>query len=358
MLRATVAATVAYFACRTLTVQVLPIFGPATALLTVQASPFAALGASVQRILGTALGVALAGVWVNAVGTTWWSFPAAVLGALVLARALPLSLVAQMQVPIAVVFVMAIGPGTLATDLWRVIDVLIGGTVGVACVYLWPPRVEIEPVQRAAVRVRDEMVSLLRRMADDVGAAGSLPPGRRHGFIDQSRLLQRDMRALRDSLDAAVESARFNPRALRAGAQLDDLARLVVRTSGLSVQVRSLAGAVDRLYDHEGPPPALPAVDFAAMARTTADLLATTPLADLAALEDGLDEAGQPLDDDGLTGGSAVFNAAQVDALGAEIRAAVRTITDVHDDPADVLDSVALLGRLDQLRRLLGGILV
>jgi uncharacterized membrane protein YccC len=358
VLRATVAATAAYFACRGLTDQVLPIFGPITALLTVQASPFAALGASVQRILGTALGVALAGVWVNAVGTTWWSFPLAVLGALVLARALPLSLTAQMQVPIAVVFVMAIGPGTLATDLWRVIDVLIGGAIGVACVYLWPPRVETEPVQRAAESVRSGMVALLRRMAEDVGRVDELPPGRRHAFIDESRLLQRSMRVLRDKLDAAVESARFNPRALRAGDQLDELARLVARTSGLSVQVRALAGAVDRLYDHGGLPPALPAAEFAAMARTAADLLAVTPLADLAALEDGLDDEGQPIDEgSGLAPHDAVFNQPLVDDLGGQIRSAVRTVSAVNDDPADVLDSLALLGRLDHLRGVLGGTL-
>ncbi len=72
------------------------------------------LGVSVQRILGTGIGVLVASVWVNLVGLTWWSF---LLGVLAVAPrspgALPWSLGGQLQIPVAVVFVLALGPGSL-----------------------------------------------------------------------------------------------------------------------------------------------------------------------------------------------------------------------------------------------------
>lgn len=72
----------------------------------------------------------------------------AALVSLFAARALPWSVGGQLQIPIAVIFVMAIGPGSIAQDLWRVLDVVIGGVIGIAAVYIYPPRPKPEVLRR------------------------------------------------------------------------------------------------------------------------------------------------------------------------------------------------------------------
>ena len=42
---------------------------------------------------------------------------------------LPVGLAGQLQIPVAVVFVLALGPGDLSVDLWRVLDVALGAAV-------------------------------------------------------------------------------------------------------------------------------------------------------------------------------------------------------------------------------------
>src|SRR5438046_2812333 len=63
---------------------------PVVAVFTVQGSVLGTLAQGVQRVAGTVLGVALAAVWVQRVGTTWWSILVALLVSLEVARRLPL----------------------------------------------------------------------------------------------------------------------------------------------------------------------------------------------------------------------------------------------------------------------------
>ncbi len=172
IIRVAVAVTVSWAIAVAFSQSTLGIFAPITTLIVVQSSPWSTLGVSVQRILGTGLGVLAASLWVNAVGLTWWSFLIGVLAALLVARALPWSLGGQLQIPIAVVFVLAIGAGSLAPDMWRVIDVIIGGLVGIAAVFVFPPRPRPGAFDSAVEVYRDAIIETLRSVGRE---SGSLP---------------------------------------------------------------------------------------------------------------------------------------------------------------------------------------
>ena len=109
VLRIAIAVTVSWAVAVAVSHSQLALFAPITTLLVVQSSAWTTLGMSIQRILGTGIGVLVASVWVNLVGLTWWSFFIGVGAALLIARMLPWSLGGQLQIPVAVVFVLAIG---------------------------------------------------------------------------------------------------------------------------------------------------------------------------------------------------------------------------------------------------------
>ena len=329
VLRIAVATTVSWFVAQKVSASVLPIFAPATTLLVVQASPFSTLGMLAQRVLGTGLGVAAATVYVTYVPIAWWSVLLAIAAALLAARALPVGVVGQLQIPVAVVFVLALGPGDLQTDLWRVFDVVIGGLIGVVAVFVAPPRPR---VAEAAVAVDDYLraiSSVLRAAARDVGQhAVPLPSTTRHAFVGDARALLAYVGGTEEALAEAVESVKFNPRARRLDDELERIGRRRLWGLILATQTRALVGSIDRLYDREGTPPALPAPTLAPLVVSLADLL------DLVAREGGRDRV-----------------RAASEALADDLRAAVSATTD-HREVVDVLDSVTLLGRLDQLRGL------
>ena len=98
----------------------------------------------------------------------------------------------------------------------------------------------------------------------------------------------------------------------------------------LATQGRALAGSADRLYDRDGTPPALPAQTLTSLLHGLADLLDRVAA-------DGVDAQSE----------------AANQALADRLRAAVATTSD-HREVVDVLDSVTVLGRVDQIRTLIG----
>src|SRR6478752_9575466 len=160
--RIALATTVSYFVAREVSGSEFVLFAPVTTLLVVQASPFATVGASIQRVFGTGLGVLIATLYVQVVPVNAVTFGIAILAALLVARLLPVSLATQLQIPVAVVFVLALGTSGFRQDVWRVLDVVIGGVVGVVAVYAWPDRPNLEPAEVATDDFRAALAAQLR----------------------------------------------------------------------------------------------------------------------------------------------------------------------------------------------------
>lgn len=327
VLRIAVATTVSYLLARAVSGSPLPVFAPMTTLFVVQSSPFSTLGMTAQRVLGTGLGVAAATVYVTYVPVTWWSVFLAVLVSLLVARALPVGLVGQLQIPVATVFVLALGPSDLAVDLWRVADVALGALVGVAAVFVFPPRPRLAQARASLMAYAAELTAFLREMADEIGThPAPLRSDLRHAFVGTSRSLRTIAATTREAVGHALESARLNVRARGTERDLEQLERELRWLTRIAIQGRALGGAVDRLYDRAGIAPGLPP-------RVLAGLL--TALADLVdgVARDGVDEEAHALSD----------------AMTDDVRAAVE-LTAGTGDVVEALGSLSLLGRVEQLR--------
>ncbi|MBU6311360.1 MAG: hypothetical protein KGN38_02410 [Actinomycetales bacterium] len=306
------------------------IFAPLTTLMVVATSPWSTWGLSIQRIVSSAIGVFLATLWVTWVGVTWWSVLVAMVVALVLASRLPLSLGGQFQIPTSVLFVFALGAVTWEQAAWRVLDVVIGGAVGILAIYLPPPKPKPEKFEASLQSYRDHILELLEAIAREIREQSEpLGPDVLHEFIQDSRSLRGDADTARQSLVALAESVAFNPRGRGFQDLLAEDALRLRRLASIGVHVRGIAGVVNKDYDRRWISPAL-------REDTLADLL--DELASLGRL--ALGSSGMP-----VRAEAPDEVATRAHALDARLRGLADEI--VHASAGEVLESVSLLGRLE-----------
>ena len=338
--RIALAVTVSWVVAEAVSQSEFALFAPITTLLVVQTSPWTTLAVSVQRILGTGLGVLAASVYVNLLGLTWWSFLIGVLAALLVARLLPWALGAQLQIPVAVVFVLALGPGTIQQDAWRVLDVIIGGVIGLLAVFVFPPRPRPDAFEASMRTYRAAVVDILRTVAVESGTLSApLAPGAVHAFVAPSRRLRDRADDSRNALLRLVEGSQLNMRAGEVPAELEARALRLRRLSGIGVQVRGIVGAANRLYDQPDLVPSLDAHLFRGLVGQV-----------VALMEVVLGTGDDPV------GGSDRAAAATLDReLSESLRRTADDIAAHRDQVGDVLASVSMLGRLDHVRSQLSG---
>jgi hypothetical protein len=126
---------------------------------------------------------------------------------------------------------------------------------------------------------------------------------------------------------AVEETALFNLAAKRLRHEVADARGEQLWLVRITLQIRAVSLAVDRLYDRPGQPPTLQRETLRAQLRALADLM-----------DQRL--AGEPIDDT---------------SLRAALTAAVERVHTVFPTALAVLDSVSLLGRLDHLRQDIAG---
>jgi hypothetical protein len=227
------------------------------------------------------------------------------------------------QIPLAVVLVVVVGPVNHGIGLWRGFDVVVGGVVGVTVALLWPEQPRYTPAFEAQRSWRDA----LSKQLCDVAIELRRPPqllrdDERHDFVQGSRQLHGYAARGRQRVEEAEESLYFNLRAGRVREQTGALVgqqRWLVR---LTLHIRSLSYAVDRLYDRAVPP----MLDRVALARLLDGLATQIPHAPV------------PADD----------LAAQ--RLQATIATLVSEVATSPGATVRALDSVGILARLEQLR--------
>lgn len=335
VIRLGIAVTVAWLVAVTVSRSSLGIFAPITTLLVLQSSPWSTLGLSLQRILGTGLGVLAASIWVNLVGLSWWSFLIGVIASLFVARMIPWSIAGQIQIPIAVVFVLALGSGSMQQDIWRLLDVVIGGVIGLLAVYLYPAKPKPAEFEAALTRYRDAIVHVLALVGHGNGGDGStLEPGVNHDYINESRALRGEADSARQALVKLAESSFWNPRGREVAARLDEDARRLRRLGGIGVQVRGIAGAANLLFDR-GVTQALTPERFGELIDQTVRMARVT-----------LGDDGMP-----LTQASQESVERESAELSAALDAAARHVMVHAGDVQAVIDAIALLGRIDHIRR-------
>lgn len=335
VIRLTLAVTVSWAVAVAVSRSTLALFAPVTTLLVVQSSAWTTLGVSIQRIVGTGIGVLAASIWVNVAGLTWWSFLIGVGSALFIARLLPWSLGGQLQIPVAVVFVLALGPGSFSDDIWRVLDVLVGGTIGLLAVFVYPPKPRTEALDAAMQKYRDAIIDTMRKVGLESGShAQQLADDEQHDYVAPSRRLRDLADNARVELVRFVEGAHLNLRARG----LDDTVRLramrLRKLGGIGVQVRGIVGSANRLYDRGGQPARLSGAELGRLIDRV-----------VALMEGVLGAPGEPI------GTADHEGAIRLDAeLEAELREAAELLVDPADGVGGVLGWVSMVGRLDLVR--------
>lgn len=313
------------------------IFAPLTTLMVVT-SPWSTWGLSIQRVVSSGVGVFLATLWVTWVGVTWWSVLIAMVAALVLASRLPLSIGGQFQIPTSVLFVFALGQVTWEQAAWRVLDVAIGGAVGILAIYLPPPKPRPEKFEASLQSYRDHILDLLETIAREIREQSEpLGVDVLHSFVQDSRSLRGDADVARQSLVALAESITLNPRGRGYRPLLAEDALRLRRLAGIGVHVRGIAGVVNKDYDRQWISPAL-------QESTLADLL--DELAALGRL--ALGSPGMPVRPEAPE---------ELSVRAGAFDTRVRGLADqiVHDSTGEVLESVSLLGRLEYVADQLEG---
>jgi uncharacterized membrane protein YgaE (UPF0421/DUF939 family) len=325
VVRIAVAVTVSYELAAQLHRNDLLLMAPVTTLFVIQGSPFATVGSSLQRMLGTCLGVVIATLYLDVVSLNALTFGVAMVAALLVARSLPIGLTGQMQVASGTLYVLVLGGSASSNGFWRVADVIIGGLIGIVAVYVFPQRPRVGPAELAIDTLSRSQTAQLRRVANEIGTvADPLPATGLHKFNSSSVALGELEATARNTLSAASESVRFRASERGAERTIEQLSARMARVASLNAQIRAISGAADRLYDRESYAPALSPSVASELLASCADLIEST---------DNEPEATSQL-----------AAAAREQIAGALTEATQGGVSVTH-----VLESVSLLGRLELL---------
>ncbi|MGD9485375.1 aromatic acid exporter family protein [Streptomyces sp. TRM70308] len=234
-----------------------PLLAPLTALLVVQVTLYATLTSGVRRVNAVVAGVLIAVGFSALVGLSWWSLGLLIISALVLGHVVRVNEFVP-EVAISAMLVLGVSH---ATDLAlsRVLETVIGATVGLLFNTVFLPPVWVESAGEAIEELAGRMRALLLDLADEIG--GHTTVERAAARLHQARRLDHDVVQVDASLIRAEESVRFNPR-VKEGL----LSRIVLRTGldtleicavVLRVTARSLTDLAKERTDEPLFPPAV-----------------------------------------------------------------------------------------------------
>jgi hypothetical protein len=235
-LRLTGAAVAAYIVADLLLGDTVPVIAALTALLVVEVTLFDIVTSGVQRVISVVAGVLLAVGFSSLVGISWWSLGLLVAVSILIGQLLRLG-PHLVEVPISAMLVLAVGgEETVASD--RIIETLIGATVGVAVNIVFPPRIRANTAAQAVGGFADQIALLLRTASGEL--LDGITSDEADRWLEDSRRLSRHVPRNDRALAQAEQSRRLNPRAL---AQRDTTAVLRGGLESLehsSVAIRSM----------------------------------------------------------------------------------------------------------------------
>ncbi|MET9760827.1 FUSC family protein [Streptomyces sp. NPDC006372] len=250
-LRSATAATIAYVIALRLSPEQAPLTAPLTALLVVQVTLYATLTNGFRRVNAVVTGVLVAIAFSLLVGLTWWSLALLLVASLAVGR---LVRVEEYVPEVAISAMLVLGVTTVGNTAWaRVVETLIGATVGLACNLLLAPPVWVEEAGESIDGLARRLRQLMLRMGEE--AAGHTPVDRAEERLYEARRLDHDIIEVDAALRQAEDSLRLNPR-VREGL----LHRVVLRT-GLdtleicTVVLRVLARSFTDLAKEREPEP-------------------------------------------------------------------------------------------------------
>ncbi|WP_233576160.1 FUSC family protein [Saccharopolyspora rhizosphaerae] len=189
-----------------------PVLAPLAAVLVVEATIYQTLQSGLRRVVGVVLGVLLALALGRSLGLNAWSLTFVLLLALVVGRMARLGGQTS-QVAVSALLVMAIGDAVPGYAQERVYETLLGALVGVLVNALIAPPVHVHAA-------RDSLAAMARKLSRllvDIGEQLSredvvFAPARTKELLWTARDFHDQVAEIRQQLDRASESLRYNPR--------------------------------------------------------------------------------------------------------------------------------------------------
>ncbi|HEY1819431.1 MAG TPA: FUSC family protein [Trebonia sp.] len=214
-----------------------PVLAPLTALLVLQASLYQTIRSAIRKVLSVTVGVLVAVGVAEFIGFSWWQLALVIGGALVIGRALRLG-DDLLEVPISAMLIFS-SVGTHAAGTGRLVDTLVGAAAGLAGGLVFAGKPQVQPARSAVGRLAGQVSGLLDRMAGDLAhepsaddtGSGDLT-GAAGEWLVQARELRDEIERVDDTLRAAAESTRLNPRALVAPAGTAQVTETTVALRG------------------------------------------------------------------------------------------------------------------------------
>ena len=244
----TLAAMIAsWFLCLFLFPGQLPIFAAIAALLVVQDNVNQTLSKGLERILGVLLGVGVALIIGGLFGAQSWLFILALAVGLAVGWLLRMTPSGANQIVVSALLMIALGGLSLDFGVERILETLIGASIGFAVNALIVPPVTTEPVRDALIDLTAHTASALRRIADALAAPRDDPW--LIEMYEDSRTLQLERNRVHALLRKARESLRLNPRSGRYRRSLAHDDAIFQRLQRIVTQVGGMSRAVYDLYE-------------------------------------------------------------------------------------------------------------
>lgn len=243
------AATVAWELAIVLLHSTLPALAALGAILTVQVTVKQTVTFGIQQVVGVTVGVGGGLVLVSVLGVHLWTVALLILLALAVGNLLRLGRQVN-QVAISAVLVLALGTGYGSV---RIIDTLLGATVGVLVNALLAPPTHVQSAAARIARVAEDVGLLLIDMGE--GLRRGLDHKAARGWLHRARELDADRAGAGDAVRRGDESLVYNP---LAQGEAEAVARLTEAHTALEHVANQVRGIARTMADLHGDPAALP----------------------------------------------------------------------------------------------------
>jgi uncharacterized membrane protein YgaE (UPF0421/DUF939 family) len=221
-----------------------PIFAPLSAIIAIGTTQVARGRRAVELVVGVAVGIAVADLVVEAIGTGTLQLFFVVLIAMAIAVLLDTGPLFVTQAGVSAALVVTVQPPGSGASGQRFIDALVGGVVALVISSLLPAD-PLRDIRREARRVLDELEDTLRALADaverrDLDAARAL--------LARAREIDRDDH-WQDAVQAGQEIVRLSPSRRRARGAVESYATAAMRADLAVRNLRVLARGVLRALE-------------------------------------------------------------------------------------------------------------
>jgi uncharacterized membrane protein YgaE (UPF0421/DUF939 family) len=235
-----------------------PYFAPLAVLLVVQPTVYDSLSRALQRVVGVVVGVAAALAVSRVLAPSAWSIGIIIFTGLLVGWTARLGPQGVVQIPVSALLVFLVGRTTPGYAGERIVDTLIGAAVAVIAVLLSPSAPAPDAVMSQALAPLHDCTEILRAIS--TGIASTWTSGQADSWRLEAIALVDSTATARRKHEGFRLSTRWNARARRQRATLDQAEEALRSGERIAIYIRSMARALVDGSGHARPMPATSAM--------------------------------------------------------------------------------------------------